>query len=376
MKKNISFVFSVLLMTSVSSCYNDENPSLTNDKGDNNLNPIDTIVTEGTDFSLFSIISETGKAYTAFLIEDSCIHIKVPYAEDLTKLRPEFKHNGLNVSVGGGIILTGDTVLDFSDFLHPQEFVVESSNADKKVWKVLLYDLPVIIINTPDGCPIVSKTERTEGCNMTLIDADGNSQDLGTAGVRGRGNSSWLQPKKPYNIKLDKKHEILGMKSSKHWILLANAYYDRTQLHNAAAFEMARLTDYPWVQKGAFVELVLNGEHQGLYYLCEKIRVEKGKIDIKEMAPSDTIGEALTGGYLVESANAPSDGGLFILTDYKNHTAFNYSLYWELKSPDDNVQRQQISYIKETLNHVERLIMDPDSLMTGRYRDYFVLGLP
>lgn len=336
--------------------------------------PVESVITDRTDFTMFRLISDSGCVYTAFLIDDSAIHIKVPHSENLSKLRPEFSHNGLKVLVGGTEIKSGEIFMDFSDFLQPQEFVVESSNADQQRKTVFLYDLPVMIIETPDGSPIVSKTERTENCSISIIDADGICHNLGTAGVRGRGNSSWLQPKKPYNIKLDKKHEILGMNSSKHWILLANAYYDRTQLHNAAAFEMARLTDYPWVPKGTFVELILNGEHQGLYYLCEKIRVEKGKIDIKEINPSDTIGDALTGGYLLESANAPSDMGIFIMTDYINKTGNDYPLLWELKTPDSDdgeVPIQQINYIRETLNRVECLIMDPDSLATGKYRDYF-----
>ena len=273
----------------------------------------------------------------------------------------------------GNRIKTIDTKLNFSDFLQPQELVFESSGDNKKRRRVIIYDLPVMIINTPNGKPIVSKSVRTEGCSIMIVDDTGIIQDLGTAGIRGRGNSSWLQPKKPYNIKLDKAHEILGLKPSKHWVLLANAYYDRTQLHNAVAYEMARLTDYKWVQNGVFVELILNGKHQGLYYLCEKIGIEKGKIEIDEITPSDTIGDSLTGGYLLESCNSTSKDGIFLLTDYINKTGskLDYILSWELKFPDKNVQKQQIDYVRETLNHVESLIVNLDSLSTGKYRDYF-----
>lgn len=126
-----------------------------------------------------------------------------------------------------------------------------------------------------------------------------DSYDLGTAGIRGRGHSSWGQPKKPYNVKFDKKQSPLGMSKSKHWILLANAYYDRTQLHNATAFEMARLVGFDWGLEGRFVELILNGTHKGLYYLCEKIRAEKDKINIHSM--DETSGDITTGWYLLES---------------------------------------------------------------------------
>ena len=83
--------------------------------------------------------------------------------------------------------------------------------------KVVIHDLPILIITTPDSLPIDSKTERKEGCLVKLV-TNNEELNLGTAGIKGRGNSTWVEPKKPYNIKLDKKAEILGMKKSKHWI--------------------------------------------------------------------------------------------------------------------------------------------------------------
>ena len=43
--------------------------------------------------------------------------------------------------------------------------------------------------------------------------------------IRGRGNSTWFAPKKPYRIKLDKKTDLFGMGNNKDYVLLAN-YYD------------------------------------------------------------------------------------------------------------------------------------------------------
>ena len=336
---------------------------------------VNTVVTDHADFTMFRLVSITGEPYTSFLIDDDAIHIKIPHNADLSSLKPEFTHNGLRVMVGENEVESVKTTLDFSDFLKPLEFIVESSNGVQKRRKVILYDLPVLVINTPDGSPIVTKMARTEGCTMTLVDNEGKIEHLGTAGIKGRGNSTWLLPKKPYNVKLDKKHEILGMKSSKHWLLLANAYYDRTQLRNAVAFEMARLTDYPWVQNGTFVELIMNNEHKGLYYLCEKIRVEKGRIDIDKIAPTDTIGEELTGGYLLETAITAGDEIVTnsFRTDYINRTGQDFGLYinWEIKSPDDDIPYQQMDYIKDALNRTEHLICDSDSLATGKYRELF-----
>lgn len=339
------------------------------------VTPDNTASTNHTDVFAFSLESNTGESFKAFLITDDAIHIKVPHDQDLTALTPKFRHNGIKVLIGDREIKSGKAVLDFSDFLEPQRLVVEASNGDQQRRKVILYDLPVILINTPDGNPIVTKMIRTEGCQMRLVDTDGKVQDLGTAGVKGRGNATWLLPKKPYSFKLDTKHEILGMKPSKHWNLLANAYYDRTQLRNAMAYELARLTDYPWVQEGAFVELIMNDKHAGLYYLCEKIRIEKDRIEIEQVTPADTTGEALTGGYLLESdiTDTRDNNPNSFITDYINRTGESLAFYmhWEMKQPDEDIPPQQMEYVREALNRVERLISDPDSLAAGKYRELF-----
>ena len=313
----------------------------------------------------------------AFLIQDGTIHIMAVQHSDLTSLIPEYTINGRDVYIEDTKQRSGWNAFDFSDFTNPITYRVESSQGEEKDWTVNVYDLPVMMINTPDGEPIVDKEVRKEGCTVKLVNLDGSIDDLGTAGIRGRGNTTWVLDKKPYNVKFDNKHAILGMNESKNWVLLANCYYDRTQLHNATAFEMARLTDFPWVQSGRFVELILNGTHLGLYYLCEKIRVENDKINITEMDPEDLSGEALTGGYLLESYVDLGDyyfDGYPFQTDYFNRTGYNLNcwLAWEIKDPegDFSIPKEQLDYIKSAMNKMESLIYDDSKLMTGAYRDY------
>ena len=190
---------------------------------------------------------------------------------------------------------------------------------------------------------------------------------MGTAGIEGRGNSTWHEPKKPYNIKLDKKKSILGMHKSKQWVLLANAYWDRTQMHNAIAYEMARQTDYAWVQDGRFIELIFNGKHQGLYYLCEKIRIEEGRIDISIMDESDTIPGKMNGGFFLETAFAPEDR--VFQTDYFNKTDAGNPLYWHIKKPEETLQNIQLEYIKSEMDNLEKLLLDDSEVESGSYRN-------
>lgn len=322
----------------------------------------------GADFTSFSLMDSDGETYSAFLIRDSVIHIKVPNTSQLDNLIARYEVNGEEVNVVSKTDTEGKP--DFSDFHAPVRYKVISQFGETKEWKVLLYDLPVLILNTPDSLPITSKEVRTEGCELTLINEDGNIQSLGTAGVRGRGNSTWDQTKKPYNIKFDNKVGILGMKASKHWILLANPHYDRTQLHNATAFYLASLTDYPWVQSGRFVELILNGEHKGLYYLCEKIRVEKGKISLDD---TDYLLESFVVG---ENINAMVLPDYCFTTDYFNVTGPYWArrtIGWEIKHPDD-YNDEQFTSIAANLNEIESDLSNDETVLDGTYREHFDIG--
>ena len=99
------------------------------------------------------------------------------------------------------------------------------------------------------------------------------------AHIKGRGNSTWIFPKKPYTFKFESKQSVLGMPASKKWILLAN-YRDRTLIRNAVSLELARLFDFEWVPQGRFVEVFLNDKHLGNYYLVEKVEVGKNRLNI------------------------------------------------------------------------------------------------
>lgn len=128
---------------------------------------------------------------------------------------------------------------------------------------------------------ITSKTEWVT-TTATFVNGDGTVlYEDGEASIRGRGNTTWTFPKKPYYLKLNKEKKKVNMFSSdaksRKYILLAN-WMDRTNLRNAVAFEAARKSDKLWTPKGQFVDLYLNGVHKGLYYLVEKIEVESGRL--------------------------------------------------------------------------------------------------
>ncbi len=135
--------------------------------------------------------------------------------------------------------------------------------------------LPVIEIQTKYNRPISSK-DRYADAEMTLT--DGEEVQHFQIQIRGRGNSTWSLPKKPYRIKLSEKSDLLGLGESRHWILLAN-HYDGSHLRNKLSYDLSAAMGMTAVDT-TFVNVILNGEYAGLYQLSENIRPAKDRVPV------------------------------------------------------------------------------------------------
>lgn len=157
--------------------------------------------------------------------------------------------------------------------------------------------LPTLNITTQDAAPIVSRDDYLKG-NFSLAVADAPVVE-GTLEIRGRGNSTWDWPKKPYRLKLTKSTELMGMPANKNWVLLAN-YADKTLMRNDIAFMFSRSLGMEYTVRSQYVDLSVNGVYQGVYQLAEHIRVAEGRVNIPELKVTDTASDKISGGYLLE----------------------------------------------------------------------------
>lgn len=224
--------------------------------------------------------------------------------------------------------------------------------------------LPVVVIDTPGHKPIDSKNDWLEGATIKIYNKEGETVTDLTTSIKGRGNTTWSYPKKPYTIKLDTKSEILGMPKHKRWALLAN-WMDRTLLRNDVAYEMGRRSKaLEWTPSGKFVEVVLNGKHIGNYYLCEQIKIDKNRVNISELDKKATEGEDITGGYVME---------LDVYYDevYKFHSS-KYYLPYMFKEPDE-VNTAQYDYMKQYINEMESALKDSEKFAAREFTNYLEL---
>ena len=133
-----------------------------------------------------------------------------------------------------------------------------------------------IRIDTQGAAPILSKDDYVDATLRV-----GNGGEAIQTRIRGRGNSTWTMPKKPYRLKLDKKTALLGMAADKDWALLAN-YSDKTLMRNSVAFCMSRMLGMAWTPDSRYVELTLNGDYVGSYQLTEHVKTGPDRVDIGE----------------------------------------------------------------------------------------------
>ena len=160
--------------------------------------------------------------------------------------------------------------------------IIKTSAKEKKydpVNKPYISKLPVVYLTTKKNRDITSKTNYVSG-TMVIIDNDEKISTIYSGGIKikGRGNSSWLWPKKPYRLKLDTKTDLFGMGKNRNWVLLSN-YLDESLLRNATAFQISERLGLVTMQS-VWVDVILNGEYIGNYQLCEQIRLDTDRVDI------------------------------------------------------------------------------------------------
>ena len=142
-------------------------------------------------------------------------------------------------------------------------------------------NIPALYINT-GGKGIYDKENYVDG-TITIKDPEMLYSDVkeftAAMGIRGRGNSTWSFPKKPYKIKLKEMASIFGMGADKEWAILAN-YADRTLVRNILAMRLSEICGFSWTPHMYSVDVYLNNEYQGVYTLCEHKKVHKDRVDI------------------------------------------------------------------------------------------------
>ncbi len=225
-----------------------------------------------------------GMEIYAQLVEDE-LYLFLPGTVDLTKLSLSFHKTDENI--------VSTEIVDVPSLLDKDN---QGRYSLKKVMRgatVRFYimqgsDIPTMYLTSSDaahGRTWVDKSKKNETTgSMKMISADGTAiYDGGLTEIKARGNSTFGYDKKPYQIKLSDKTDLLNTgEKVKTWVLLAN-YADATLMHDKLFKDLATQLEMPYVVSCDWVNLYYDGEYRGVYLLSEKNSVGNTGVDITDM---------------------------------------------------------------------------------------------
>ena len=312
---------------------------------------------------------ENGLPQTITFAEDkeSC-RFSAMYLRWIDKEHPElmvpvFTTDGVEVTVDGRPVISGETALSFAD---PVEVVVKAESGRTKTYTVDLNcpqintELPVLRLQPASE---INSKETYVKTKVTLYDSsldEGRwSPEDGDVDVRGRGNSTWGLPKKPYRIKFPEKFSPVGLNhaKAKSWVILAHDM-DKSLIRNHIAFELSRVmfnaaenyhdpSAVMFTPCSKFVNVYMNSYYHGVYQMSDQMEQGDGRIAVEKLTDKDgSDAGKITGGHIIEtdihSAYPPE--------------RFNSSRRIQMnhKYPkDDEYDPAQYSYMENFVNQAE-----------------------
>lgn len=207
-------------------------------------------------------------------------YLFLPADIDLESAKVYFENMG-DVTVDGKAIASGGSASALTSGVH----TLSCRGGGYRLTVFISENVPSVFITTESGSLdyIHRSKENKEPGNIRIYENGEITIDKALKQIKGRGNSTWnLYPKKPYNIKFDKKTDVFSMGKAKKWTLLAN-YVDHSLVHNAYGFEFARAFGLPYTSEYRHIDLYINGNYLGNYLICESVEIGDNRIEINDL---------------------------------------------------------------------------------------------
>lgn len=319
---------------------------------------VDGVAQKKRDVKLKFYLDDSSKSFASVSLckqkRDDVWKIARNYCADLSEMKITAKHKlSFQIDAAGdkdvkvllrSVLFSASSVPVVSFDLDETQGSISEMRSDDKHEKECYGS---VTVKVPKGyrSEYTTKECKTQTCDLDYI--------------RGRGNSTWWPNKKPYKFKLDKKADFFGMGKNKHWVLLAN-YYDVSMLRNKYTYWLGKEMGMEFTPECVFVDLVMNGEYLGSYYLCEHVRVGDSRVDIDDLEENDTTknavdAETISGGYLLSMYPDESEGANKIIKTTRENSFL-------IESPDfeDYMNEAQYKYISEYMQKTEDAIYGED----------------
>lgn len=188
------------------------------------------------------------------------------------------------------------------------------------------------------------KDDKYPGNSLSII-ADGKVSNYSNVELKGRGNSTWDAPKKPFQIKFEDKTNLFDMGASKKWVLLAD-YYDDSHLRNHLAFYFANLLEMDYANHSLHVDLYIDGQYMGVYLLCHKAELGKSTVNLKDEL-----------GTLIEMDNIHEPDEEYFTSDYGQHLMLQKDA---VSDDDEELTAAALEDFKQAFNRFEKALYAND----------------
>ena len=208
---------------------------------------------------------------------------------------------------------------------------------------------------------------------MVSHSPDGTMGYAGKVSIKGRGNSTWGNPKNPYEIKLADEVSFCGMKPSDKWALLAN-YFDDTKIVNKMVYDTAAKIGMEYAIESDWIDLYINGDYVGNYLMCHEPHISSTDLDIGNLEkenrpffdPHNTFDNGNLKGYNYTDLPHDISGGYLVEATYLDIYEMKNSGFildsgkaFSIKSPD-NAAFEEVQYIAGFMNNIDSEIHTGD----------------
>lgn len=241
-------------------------------------------------------------------------------------------------------------------------------------------NLPIVIINTnnqtiPDEPQIMADMGIIyNGVGIRNYMTNPTNHYTGKIGIEVRGNYSAGLPQKPYRFETwdvngnEINVPLLGMPSENDWALLAT-YNDKSFCRNLLANHLFESMGH-YAPRSMFVEVVLNGEYQGIYMLSETIKRDNDRVDVANLAITDITAPQISGGYIIKTDYWDNTNSWQTSYSPIDHPGFQIHLVYDYPAPDVIVPQQK-TYIQTFIYDMETALYSPNFTdTTNGYRKY------
>lgn len=245
-------------------------------------------------------------------------------------------------------------------------------------------NLPIVVIDTEGKT--ISADDKISANMKIIFNGEGQQNFVddkhfdyeGFIGIRMRGNSSLSFAQKQYAVETrddagkNLNVSLLGMPKDNDWVLYA-PYNDISLIRNVYAYTLWTEMGH-WGPRTKMVEVILNGDYQGVYVLLESIKRDKNRIDVPKLEFADTSGLNITGGYIMKIDDAKDDDLTFIskVSGIQTSSGWggwggwgggtsNNNIEWIYHYPKaEDIHPKQAEYIHNYIDTVELLIQSPN----------------